>query len=154
MLQAKNCLFSVLPLRELLEAISLESVFLLSLMQISLVPLDIFWSTTIMEKYMFSTEILKSWFHWHQGRIFTDHGGAMVSPNSLWSLASGTLVPSDSTCTNGSDLCQGTFRLDVRKWFFTESMVKHSNRLLRDVVGAPNLTVSKRHLDNDLDNML
>ncbi|KFV44874.1 hypothetical protein N341_03338, partial [Tyto alba] len=54
---------------------------------------------------------------------------------------------------NGSNLCQGRFRLDIRKHFFTERAVKHWNRLPGEVADAPSLSVFKRHLDNALNKM-
>ncbi|KFW72379.1 hypothetical protein AS28_00767, partial [Pygoscelis adeliae] len=55
---------------------------------------------------------------------------------------------------NGSKLHQGRFRLDIRRHFFTERVVKPWNRLPGEVVDAPSLSVFKRHLDNALNNML
>jgi len=60
----------------------------------------------------------------------------------------------DRTCLNGSKLHQGRFRLDIRKHFFTQRTVKHWNRLTREVVSVPSLSMFKRHLDNALNNLL
>ncbi|PKU43025.1 hypothetical protein llap_6660 [Limosa lapponica baueri] len=65
-----------------------------------------------------------------------------------------SLGSSYRTRGNGSKLHQGRFRLDIKNHFFPKRVVKHWNRLPREVLDATGLSVFQRHLDNILDHSL
>ena len=56
-------------------------------------------------------------------------------------------VTSDRRRGNGLTLCQGRFRLDIRKNFFTEWVIMHWTRLSRKVFESQSLEIFKRHVD-------
>ncbi|KFV71513.1 hypothetical protein N307_15332, partial [Dryobates pubescens] len=55
---------------------------------------------------------------------------------------------------NGSKLEEGRFRLDIRKKFFTMRVVRHWNRVPKEVVEAPYLEIFKARLDAALGNLI
>ena len=55
--------------------------------------------------------------------------------------------------SNGFKLREGRFRWDIRKKFFMMRVVKHWNRLYREVVDAPSLEILKLMLEGVLSNL-
>ena len=60
----------------------------------------------------------------------------------------------DKIRSNGSKLREGRSRLDTRKKLFTMRVVKHQNRLPREVVEARSLEIFKVRLDGALSKMI
>ena len=61
-------------------------------------------------------------------------------------------VGGDRIRGNNFELKEETFKLDIRKKSFTVRVVRHWNRLPRDVVDVPSLETFKTRLDKALGN--
>jgi len=69
-------------------------------------------------------------------------------------LISEGCIKADRIRGNGLKLHQGRFRLDIRKNFFTERVVRPWTRLPRVVVVPPSLKGFKNHVDVALQDMV
>ena len=65
-----------------------------------------------------------------------------------------TWVDNDRRRGNGFKLKEGRFRLAVRRKFFTQRVVRHWNRLPRQVVDAPSTELFKASLNGALANLI
>ena len=65
-----------------------------------------------------------------------------------------TRVDNGKTRGNGFKLKEGRFRLNIRRKFFTERVVRCWNRLPREVVDAPSLEVFRARLDGALGSLV
>ncbi|KFZ57727.1 hypothetical protein N321_07628, partial [Antrostomus carolinensis] len=55
---------------------------------------------------------------------------------------------------SGFKLREGRFRLDIRRKFFTQRVVRHWHRLPREAVDAPSLEAFKARLDGALGSLI
>lgn len=81
-------------------------------------------------------------------------GASGRTGESRWRLVSFWMQQVTGTRENELELCQRRFRVAIRRSFFTGSILKHWNRLLRELVESPSLDVLKSHPDVVLKDMV
>jgi len=98
------------------------------------------------------------WFSLQQRRLQGDLVAAFQClPGAYKKAAEGlfTRACSDRTRGSGFKLKEGRFRLDIRKKFFTMTVVRHWHSFPREVVSAPSsLEVFKARLDGALSKLV
>ena len=90
------------------------------------------------------------WFSLGKGRLWGDLIGAFQCLTGDSRKGGGDLFSRaccDRTRGDGLKLQKGTFRLDIRKKYFTMKVMKPWPRLPREVVDAPSLETFKVRLD-------
>jgi len=90
-------------------------------------------------------------------RLWGDHIAAFKYLKGACKKAGGGLFTTtcrDKTSGNSFKLKEGRFRLDIRKKFFTMRVMRHWNRLPREVVDAPSLELFRARLHGALSNMM
>lgn len=65
-----------------------------------------------------------------------------------------SLVPSDRTQKNGPKLCQGSFRLDIKKMLLTQRLARNWSTLPREADMVSSMSDLKKYLYESLRHMV